>query len=489
MSESSETGKPRISPKVFISYSWTSQEHQDWTINLAQRLVSDGIDVVIDKWNLTEGQDKFSFMETMVNAPDIKKVLIILDRKYAEKADQREGGVGIETQIITPEIYGKVSQNKFVPVVSEKDELGDAFAPTYLKSRLYIDLSEQEHFETHYEVLLRNIYECPAYIKPKLGTPPNRLFEESPISYKTSNILRSFESQINKAPQRVNFIFRDFLDVFYENLKKFSIHFSSRDPLEYGKAICDNLNAYVPLRNDYIEFIDKLTKSGLDFDSDILVRFFEKIPLLTFPQDGVNGYYDHDFDNFRIMIHELFLYSVAVGLRNEDYDYLEALFHSGYLFQEKSRYNQEPQRFNKLYYSIESIDAYYKQTYSTNFLSSMADFMIKRIPDLMTVNEFADADLLCYYIDFLNTDQWPWFPMTYIYKKGNQFSFFNRLVSLRHFEKVKSLLGIQTVRELQDKLRTLQNNSDKRRVGYSGSFEAVTPLFNLINIEKIGTMR
>jgi len=39
------------------------------------------------------------------------------------------------------------------------------------------------------------------------------------------------------------------------------------------------------------------------------------------------------------------------------------------------------------------------------------------------------------------------------------------------------------------KLRTLQNNSDKRLVGYSGSFEAVTPLFNLINIEKIGTMR
>ena len=112
-------------PKIFISYSWTNPVHEDWVINLAERMVSDGVDIVIDKWNLKEGQDKFNFMETMVKSKDIQKVLIILDRKYSEKAEQRAGGVGTETQIISPKIYGDVSQEKFIPIVSEKDENGN----------------------------------------------------------------------------------------------------------------------------------------------------------------------------------------------------------------------------------------------------------------------------------------------------------------------------------------------------------------------------
>ena len=75
-------------PKIFISYSWTTPQHEDWVINLAERLVSDGVDVIIDKWNLKEGHDKYNFMETMVKSPDIQKVLIILDKKYSEKADK-----------------------------------------------------------------------------------------------------------------------------------------------------------------------------------------------------------------------------------------------------------------------------------------------------------------------------------------------------------------------------------------------------------------
>ena len=70
------------------SYSWSNPDHEDWVINLAERLVSDGVDVVIDKWNLKEGQDKFNFMETMVKSVEIQKVLIILDQKYSEKAER-----------------------------------------------------------------------------------------------------------------------------------------------------------------------------------------------------------------------------------------------------------------------------------------------------------------------------------------------------------------------------------------------------------------
>ena len=84
-------------PKIFISYSWSSVAHENRVRELAERLMSDGVLVVLDKWDLKEGQDKFKFMEQMVNDPSIKRVLIICDKEYAEKADERKGGAGTES--------------------------------------------------------------------------------------------------------------------------------------------------------------------------------------------------------------------------------------------------------------------------------------------------------------------------------------------------------------------------------------------------------
>ena len=47
-------------PKVFISYSWSSDA---LVLELANRLVSHGVDVVLDKWELKEGNDKYEFTE------------------------------------------------------------------------------------------------------------------------------------------------------------------------------------------------------------------------------------------------------------------------------------------------------------------------------------------------------------------------------------------------------------------------------------------
>ena len=64
-------------PVVFISYSWSSDEHNNWVINLAERLTSDGVEVKIDQWDLREGHDLYSFMESMVTSKEVSKVLLI----------------------------------------------------------------------------------------------------------------------------------------------------------------------------------------------------------------------------------------------------------------------------------------------------------------------------------------------------------------------------------------------------------------------------
>lgn len=71
------------SPKTFISYSWTDTKHEEWVLDLARDLREFGVDAIIDKWDLEEGQDMCAFMEQMVTDPDMEKVLIICDEEYA----------------------------------------------------------------------------------------------------------------------------------------------------------------------------------------------------------------------------------------------------------------------------------------------------------------------------------------------------------------------------------------------------------------------
>jgi SEFIR domain len=125
-------------PKVFISYSWTSPGHQATVKQWAERLLADGVEVVLDIFDLKEGHDKYAFMEQMVTDSTVTHVLVMCDKAYAEKADARKAGVGTETQIISKEVYDKVSQSKFIPIACELDEKGNWYLPTFLKSRIGI---------------------------------------------------------------------------------------------------------------------------------------------------------------------------------------------------------------------------------------------------------------------------------------------------------------------------------------------------------------
>lgn len=66
-------------PRIFISYSWTSEAYKQKVEYLASRMAKDGVDVKLDVWELKEGHDKFVFMEQCVTNPDIDKVLILCE--------------------------------------------------------------------------------------------------------------------------------------------------------------------------------------------------------------------------------------------------------------------------------------------------------------------------------------------------------------------------------------------------------------------------
>lgn len=477
--------------KVFISYSRGNSDHEDWTLTLAKRLVSDGIDVALDKWDLREGHDLYQFMESMVTSPEINKVLIILDQKYANKANDRSGGVGAETQIISPEIYENAAQEKFIPVVAEKDETGKPFIPAYLKTRLYIDLSEEDNFEEGYETLIRNIFNRPSLSKPKIGNPPGYLFENSINNFRTSLILRTFDNTLTRHPERINGMVRNFLDSFVEELGQFKIEETTASTYEAGKLVVDFLHRYTPLRNDFILFFDKLVKSEAEFDFDILVSFLETLPVLCYPAED-RSWQPFQYDGFKFIIHEIFIYLVTAGVKNNNFEFLENLFYTSYYTKDKNNLMNEAQNFKVFNKYIDIVDTYLNESQGRTIINPNAYLLISRIPDFVSRQVFVDADLLCHYIADLNG--FSWFPKLYIYsddtRVSNNLEIFYKLSSLKHFNKVKNVLGVNTIEQLRDKLDKIeQQGTSKGQTRYSMARDSVPPLYTLINREQIGSKR
>ncbi|MET4595924.1 MULTISPECIES: SEFIR domain-containing protein [unclassified Sphingomonas] len=169
-----------VKPRLFVSYSWSNQQHMDWVVQLATDLRTNGVDTILDKWHLREGQDAHAFMEQMVTKADVNKVIIVCDGKYADRANQRVGGVGAESQIMSGELYGKIDQTKFVAVCRENDDNGRALLPAFLRSRIYIDFVDDSLYSDRLEQLLRWCYDKPLYIEPEIGLPPE--FNDNKIS-------------------------------------------------------------------------------------------------------------------------------------------------------------------------------------------------------------------------------------------------------------------------------------------------------------------
>ncbi|WP_262683329.1 SEFIR domain-containing protein [Paenibacillus baimaensis] len=159
-------------PVVFISYCWTTSEHMQWVLDLATRLMEkSGVEVILDRWHGVVGHDRYQFMEESIKKAD--KVIVICDEQYCQKANNRQGGVGTETLIITPDVYQYTKQEKFIPIALKKKDNGDYLLPTYISSRFALGMTKPDDFERDYVQLERLIWQEPQLKPPTRGTKPN----------------------------------------------------------------------------------------------------------------------------------------------------------------------------------------------------------------------------------------------------------------------------------------------------------------------------
>lgn len=112
-----DDGSP-LSADLFISYAWTSTKHREWVHLLAAQIKALGFDVLLDA-DVDYGDDLNGFMRRVTNA---KRVLLIVDRNYVERADTMPtSGVSRESRWIS-EAYAKHESAWVTPLFIDNPE-------------------------------------------------------------------------------------------------------------------------------------------------------------------------------------------------------------------------------------------------------------------------------------------------------------------------------------------------------------------------------
>jgi TIR domain len=156
--------------RVFNSYSWDTEVHKDWVREFADELATNGIDIILDQYDLRIGEDRFQFMETSVREADA--VLCVCTPAYVAKANSRSAGVGVETSLITPQFFERMkSAKQFIPILRHSDDTAPP-TPDYLSALILVDFRDDEGFRSQMEQLLRHLHKRPKHRKPDIGGPP-----------------------------------------------------------------------------------------------------------------------------------------------------------------------------------------------------------------------------------------------------------------------------------------------------------------------------
>lgn len=157
-------------PHVFLSYSHDTDAHGDWVRRLAEDLTRHGVETIFDQWHLHVGDDIGAFMEQSLERATY--IVLVCTELYAQKANDRRGGVGYEQAVFVGELLmSREMGSRFLPILRSGDP--SRALPLSLRSRLFIDFRDDSAYAAALDQLLRRVFGAPAFTPPQLGEVPN----------------------------------------------------------------------------------------------------------------------------------------------------------------------------------------------------------------------------------------------------------------------------------------------------------------------------
>ena len=470
-------------PKVFISYRWTSPDHEDWVLAFASRLREDGLDVILDKWHLKGGQDTLTFMEKMVADDTVKKVLMICDKGYVDRANSRDGGVGTEAQIISGKVYQETNQTKFGAVVVELDAEGKPYLPHYFSTRLYFDLSNKNALAVNYEEVVRWCYDKPFHVAPPIGKRPSYLEETKEAASLT--VPSGTRRLIDRNDGQVD---REELGQLSAEISKIDIELDREAPDETIVSAIDGSREF---REACYSAIRRVFRSDFDDAKKIdLVHSFLEISFSTATprQTGPVSAFQSDFKRF--IAHDLLVSTVAIALEERSFGVIDSVLERPFIRRRDEDQLGEAFEFRKMRPYLKSLEEHRKRRLKLNRISVHAD-KLRECHEGSTVDfvSFMEADFSIYVRDIVTPnskkDGYDWYPLSLVYavRRYGAFPLFLRAMSADFWEQMSIFFDGLNVDDFRAKIiEAFQQPNAALHWDYDRLDVA-----ELANLEKLGT--
>lgn len=186
-------------PRVFISYSQDSPEHEDRALAFSNRLRADGIDCNLDQYEISPPEGWPRWMDRQIQEADF--VLLICTPTYFRRVTGQEqpgigNGVAWESTLIYQYIYNSGTiNNKFIPVLFEGASISDIPVPLQGASHYSV------FTEAGYTDLCRRLRNQPKAVKPPLGEKPIlSKVQELPLREREHSFSREGRNAANPDP-------------------------------------------------------------------------------------------------------------------------------------------------------------------------------------------------------------------------------------------------------------------------------------------------
>lgn len=178
----------KTAPRLFISYSHDSAEHEDRVLALAARLRVDGIDALIDKYDTAPPDGWPMWMAREIQKADF--VAMVCTETYLQRVEGRElpgkgRGVLWEAKLIYNTVYPEDSKvQRFIPVLFADGQ--SSYIPLPIRGSTYYQVDSADGYEDFY----RHLTGQPRHEKPAVGKL-KALPAIAPQSYPASLEMRS----------------------------------------------------------------------------------------------------------------------------------------------------------------------------------------------------------------------------------------------------------------------------------------------------------
>lgn len=139
-------------PEVFISYKHESQEHNNWVKRLATDLRDNGINALLDEWEIDLGESVSEYMASKVSSAKAMLFIITNASLAAVEADKNtRNALKFEFQIANARRYS-AGDFRIIGILRSGER-----PPNHISDNLYLDFRKDEEYEQHLKKLINSL--------------------------------------------------------------------------------------------------------------------------------------------------------------------------------------------------------------------------------------------------------------------------------------------------------------------------------------------